>query len=191
MKLFCSIIFILASFVSLAQRPTETEYLTMMDEGANLMYEGQYTRADSTFKIVLANLNVLPANLAFYFGRNSFYLEKYKQAINWLNKYIELRGTKGQYFDEAISILEASNTKFATEKEQATAEVLAELTKDTYLECPHDKVLCPVCKGSGVLIKGGAFGNVYQTCPFDGGDGFLTCDEYNLFLRGELQPAKN
>ena len=32
---------------------------------------------------------------------------------------------------------------------------------------------------------------VYKTCPFSDNKGFLTCDEYNLFLRGELKPKSN
>lgn len=171
-----------------AQRPTDGEYMGMMDKAAEIMYSGDHQKADSVFHVVLKNLKVLPAELAFYFGRNSFYLEKNKQAINWLNKYIELKGTKGQYFDESIQLLEVANAKFATQREEDVAEVLAELSRDTRIECPTGRMLCPVCNGSGVLIKEGKFEPIYQTCPFSGGDGFLTCDEYNMFLRGELAP---
>ncbi len=185
------LIFLLTSSSSVyAQRPTDTEYLSMMDRAAEIMYSGEHRRADSIFHVVLRNLKVLPAELAFYFGRNSFYLEKNKQAINWLNKYIELKGTKGQYFDESIQLLEVANSRFATERQEDVAEVLAELNRDTRIECPTGRMLCPVCNGSGVLIKEGKFEPIYQTCPFSGGDGFLTCDEYNLFLRGELAPEE-
>lgn len=182
---------LLFSLSAMAQRPTDTEYLTMMDKAAEMMYSGNHRNADSMFHVVLRNLKVLPAELAFYFGRNSFYLEKNKQAINWLNKYIELKGTKGQYFDESIQLLEVANSKFATERQEDVAEVLAELNRDTRIECPTGRMLCPVCNGSGVLIKEGKFEPIYQTCPFSGGDGFLTCDEYNLFLRGELAPEED
>lgn len=188
MKSFLISFIIIAAFSAQAQRPTDGEYLGMMDKAAEMMYSGDHKKADSVFHIVLKNLKVLPAELAFYFGRNSFYMEKNKQAINWLNKYIELKGTKGQYFDESIQLLEVANSKFATQRIEDVAEVVAELSRDTRIECPTGRMLCPVCNGSGVLIKEGKFEPIYQTCPFSGGDGFLTCDEYNLFLRGELAP---
>ncbi|MEQ9297057.1 MAG: hypothetical protein RIF33_00765 [Cyclobacteriaceae bacterium] len=189
MKKFLTLIIILTTAVTAsAQRPTDGEYMGMMDKAAETMYSGDHRTADSVFHVVLRNLKVLPAELAFYFGRNSFYLEKNKQAINWLNKYIELKGTKGQYFDESIQLLEVANSKFATQRNEDIAEVVAELSRDTRIDCPTGRMLCPVCNGSGVLIKEGKFDPIYQTCPFSGGDGFLTCDEYNLFLRGELAP---
>jgi tetratricopeptide (TPR) repeat protein len=190
MKIKLSIIILLLAYarVGSAQAYFESDWLTRMDQGANLMYEGKYETADSIFQVVLKNLKVLPAELAFYFGRNSFYLGKYKQSINWLNKYIELKGTKGQYFDETISLLEVANIKFTPIRESEITSILTELTKENLIDCPSGKRMCPVCKGSGVLIKKGVFDANYQTCPYSGGSGYLSCDDYNLFLRGELAP---
>jgi tetratricopeptide (TPR) repeat protein len=190
MKIKLSIIILLLAYarVGSAQAYFESDWLTRMDQGANLMYEGKYETADSIFQVVLKNLKVLPAELAFYFGRNSFYVGKYKQSINWLNKYIELKGTKGQYFDETISLLEVANIKFTPIRESEITSILTELTKENLIDCPSGKRMCPVCKGSGVLIKKGVFDANYQTCPYSGGSGYLSCDDYNLFLRGELAP---
>ena len=185
------IIFFLFAASAYAQGPAESRYYTMMDQGADLMYEGKHEEADAMFLVVLKNLKSLPSQLAFYFGRNSFYLDKNKQAINWLNKYIELKGPRGQYFDEAIQLLEVANSKFVGQRESETEDVLAELTRENLIECPTGRMLCPVCNGTGVLIKRGTFDNVYQTCPYSGGDGVLTCEEYNKFIRGELAPIEN
>jgi hypothetical protein len=187
-KLSFIILLVTCSTVCSAQAYFESDWLTRMDQGANLMYEGKYETADSIFQVVLKNLKVLPAELAFYFGRNSFYVGKYKQSINWLNKYIELKGTKGQYFDETISLLEVANIKFTPIRESEITNILTELTKENLIDCPSGKRMCPVCKGSGVLIKKGVFEANYQTCPYSGGSGYLSCDDYNLFLRGELAP---
>ena len=54
--------------------------------------------------------------------------------------------------------------------------------------CPNNKKVCPVCKGSSVMIRETEISKVYKTCPFSDNKGYLTCDEYNLFLRGELKP---
>lgn len=170
-----------------AQYYTEADWITRMDQGVDQMYQGNYEKADSLFQLVLRKLETLPSDLAFYFGRNSFYLEKYKQSINWLNKYIELKGTKGQYFEETIQILEAANAKFTPIRASEVDDILAELTRVNLIECPTGRMICPVCKGSGVVIRKGKFDAIYRTCPFSGGEGYLSCEDYNLFLRGELE----
>ena len=42
---------------------------------------------------------------------STFFLEKYEQSINWLNKYLELKGESGIFSDESIKFLELSNSK--------------------------------------------------------------------------------
>ena len=34
-------------------------------------------------------------------------------------------------------------------------------------------------------------GKIYKTCPFSDDKGFLTCDEYNDFLRGKTSAKKH
>ena len=63
-----------------------------------------------------------------------------------------------------------------------------ELLSYRYIECPNDKKLCPICKGSSVMITKTNLGKIYRTCPFSDEKGFLTCDQYNNFLRGKLVP---
>ena len=70
--------------------------LKYLDLGIKQFESGQYDEADESFRQVLETVQVLPAEICFYFGANSFHLEKYKQSINWLNKYIALKGTSGQ-----------------------------------------------------------------------------------------------
>jgi hypothetical protein len=55
-----------------------------MDRGENLMEAGRYEEANDAFMFVLDNKEVLPVDMAYLFGRNSFHLGKYKQSINWL-----------------------------------------------------------------------------------------------------------
>ena len=57
-------------------------------------------------------MEVIPTDLAYLFGRNSFHLASYKQSVNWLNKYLQLKGTKGQYYQEAIQYLQFSEDKY-------------------------------------------------------------------------------
>lgn len=70
---------------------------TKLDSAIRLMEEGQYEQADAKFKAVLREIKSVPTDLTYHFGKNSFLLGKYKQSVDWLTKYIQLKGTSGQF----------------------------------------------------------------------------------------------
>ena len=172
---------------SSAQGIIRREALTSMDRGIEAMESGYYEAADQFFRDALSKMTKLPSNLAYYFGRNSYHLGKYKQAINWLNKYVELKGNTGQYNDEVREYLTLANEGFRKQREDEIGRTQKQLTTQGYFDCPSDFMHCPLCNGTGVLITPGKFGALYQTCPYSGLSGKLTCDEYNQYLRGELE----
>jgi len=172
-----------------AEQRKRTETLQVLDSAVIDMDNGEYASADKKLVYVLNNMKSVPSDLTFYFGKNSFYLGKFKQSIDWLNKYIQLKGTGGQFSKEAVEILKKSETELVKErtKESAKAEQVLSSTYD--IDCgPTGKVICPVCKGTTVLIKKGYLSDEYRTCPFCDNHGNLTCEEYNLLIRGELEP---
>jgi tetratricopeptide (TPR) repeat protein len=171
-----------------------------MDRGENLMEAGRYEEANDAFMFVLDNKEVLPVDMAYLFGRNSFHLGKYKQSINWLNKYIQLRGSKARYFDDAVKYLELSEkgyrekqqNRLANKDDQDEELENLETLASAEFDCGGlDKMICPVCRGSGVLITSGSFEKQYQTCPLSKGEGYISCEEYNRFMRGELSSFGN
>ena len=174
-----------ASSVS-SQQYRESELRRYIDEGAILMKRGFYDSANQKFQIVLQNLDELPSNIAYYFGRNSFHIGKFKQSINWLNKYIQLKGTRGQYYSEAVKYLTYAEKEYMQLQRMRNDKLSEALSKGEY-ECGGlEKMLCPVCHGNGVVILEGTFDNLYKTCPYSLGEGFLSCEEYNLFMQGRL-----
>ena len=167
----------------------KTALLRELDSGVYFMDLGNYARADEKFQYVLDNVKSVPSDLTFYFGKNSFHLARYKQSIDWLNKYIQLKGTNGQYSSEAVSWMRKAEAEFVKEKSQASEQAAEVLSANYDIDCgPSGKVTCPVCKGDHVIVKKGAFGPAYKTCSYCNEHGWLTCDEYNQLLRGELQP---
>ncbi len=167
----------------------KTQLSRELDSGVYYMDIGNYLKADEKFQYVLANVKSVPSDLTFFFGKNSFHLQKYKQSIDWLNKYIQLKGTNGQYSQEAVQWLKKSEAEFVKEKSKASANVGAILSVNYDIDCgPSGKVTCPVCKGDHVIVKKGAFGAEYKTCAYCNEHGLLTCEEYNKLLRGELKP---
>ena len=154
----------------------------------DLILEQKYFLADSILKEKILNNNRVSSELTFLFGKNSFFLEKYEQSINWLNKYLELKGESGIFSDESIKFLELSNSKNLIENSKNIENVYVELYSYNYIDCQNNRKVCPICKGTSVMIIETDVSKIYKTCPFSDNKGFLTCDEYNLFLRGKLTP---
>ena len=191
MRFFYSAFLIFFSTLSFSQAIRESELLRRMDLGAELMATGNYDSAQVLFRSVLQNMPKLPSEMAYYFGRNSYHLGKYKQSINWLNKYIQLKGTKGRYYEPAIQFLQFAEDEYI-KKLRAYSEAVEEDLQSAEYDCGGlEKMLCPVCHGSGVVIQAGLFGEIYRTCPYSLGEGYLSCEEFNLFMRGDLEPKLN
>lgn len=170
------------------QQITEADFLKRMDRGEDLMKQGNHEEADVEFRFVIDNMKVLPSEIAFLFGQNSYHLNKFKQSINWLNKYIQIKGTKGRYYEPAVQYLTRAESRYIEIQREKNKEMSSDLASGDY-DCDGlDKMICPVCHGSGVIIKETHFGKVYKTCPYSAGEPYLSCEEYNLFMRGLLEP---
>ena len=187
MKSVILVILLTIASASFGQIIRESELLRRMDKGAELMAIGKYDSAQLLFQSVLQNMEKLPSQMAYLFGRNSYHLGKYKQSINWLNKYIQLKGTKGRYYEPAIQYLQFSEDEYLRIQRKAAKQVSVDLENAEYDCGGLEKMLCPVCHGSGVVIQAGLFDQVYKTCPYSLGEGYLSCAEYNQFMRGELE----
>jgi tetratricopeptide (TPR) repeat protein len=178
------------------QAQQEARYLRSMDKGVQEMDMGNFLVADRYFKEVFELASPLPAEICFYFGKNSYHLENYLQSIDWLNKYIELKGTGGQYFEESERYLQMAQRGYRVAqkeiKEVDESRGGTFQTDQVERVCQSgDKVVCPVCKGSGYLKSPGNLGGmIYQPCPYSDEHGQLTCEEYKQWLRGALMPKR-
>ncbi len=175
-------------FILLISNLSNAQELRLIED---LILEKKYEDADKLLKEDILEENKVSSEITFLFGKNSYFLKKYNQSINWLNKYLELKGLNGKYSDETIKFLELSNTKLLIETEKDIENVYVELFSYNYVNCQNNRKLCPICDGSSVMIIENEIQKIYKTCPFSDNKGFLTCDEYNLFLRGELKPKLN
>lgn len=163
-----------------------------IDSIATLIEGGNYEQADKIIVSVLQSVRSVPSSLTFYVGKNSFYLGKYKQTVDWLNKYIQLKGTSGQFSEEAIRLKTEAEGLLVKERLEEGKQATLVFSKDYELDCgPTGKVTCPVCSGTTVIIKRGYLGNTYKTCGFCNHEGVLSCEDYNKLLKGELKPAAN
>lgn len=163
-----------------------------LDSAVTLMNEGDYQAADVKFLAILKSVKSVPSDITFYFGKNSFFLGKYKQSVDWLNKYIQLKGTSGQFSQETITLKQKAEVELLKEKQQETKQSMQVFAQDYDIDCgPSGKVTCPVCNGSTVIIKKGYITSTYKTCSYCHLQGVLSCEDYNKLLRGELKPSSN
>jgi len=175
-------------YVLQAEQTKRAMLMRELDSGVYLMDNNDYVAAEAKFKYVLQNIKSVPSDLTYYFGKTSFHLGKYKQSIDWLNKYIQLKGTNGQFSEEAVQWKRKAEAEYLKEKSKEVEKAQEVLSTDYHIDCgPAGKVVCPVCKGDHVIIKKGAFGMEYKTCPYCDDHGILTCEEYNQLLRGQLK----
>lgn len=180
-----------AEFRLQAEQRKRAETLRVLDSAVAFIDHGQYEKADEKLRYVLSNLKSIPSDLTFYFGKNSVYLGKFKQGIDWLNKYIQLKGTSGQFYNEATELLKKAETELVKERAKEAVKAEEVLSAGYDIDCgPAGKVTCPVCKGSTVIIRKGYLTDEYKTCGFCDKHGFLTCAEYNQLIRGELKPRQ-
>lgn len=208
-KLFFALLFLLTtSYTCEAQLDAEREKIRQieaekaalqqralrikLDSAIALTDAGLYKEADAKYVFVLKNLRSIPSDLTYHFGRNSFALGKYSQSVDWLNKYIQLKGTTGQYSEEAATWLKKAETLLLEEKQKEARMAGEILSQDYDIDCgPTGRVVCPVCNGSTVVIRKTYLGESYKTCTYCSKKGYLDCPEYNQLLRGQLKPASN
>jgi hypothetical protein len=163
--------------------------LQKLDSAVELMGIGQYEAADKKFLVVLAKIKSVPSDLTYYFGENSYHLGLARQSVDWLNKYIQLKGTSGKFYNDAVLYLKKAEEALITIKSEEAAQATVILSRNYDIDCgPTGRVICPVCNGSTVVVKRNYLGDTYKTCGHCNKLGYLTCVEYNKLLRGELIP---
>lgn len=180
--------------IELQKEQEKSRYVRQqLDSGIYFMNQEKYELADNKLRYALSNLKSIPSDLAFYFGKNSYFLGKYKQSVDWLTKYIQLKGTAGQFSTEAAQWLKMAEKELVAEHASQSQNAVEVLSRDYIIDCgPAGKVTCPVCSGSTVIIrKDYLHGETYRTCPYCNKVGTLSCEDYNKLLRGELKPASN
>lgn len=174
------------------QAAEKLAYNQLLDSAILHSQNGEYLLADTKFRQLLRSSRSVPSDLVYYFGENSFQLGNFKQSVDWLNKYIQLKGTTGQFSAQATERLKGAEAELIKERMVKSQEAGQVLSQDYDIDCgPSGKVTCPVCKGSTVIIRKGYFGDNYKTCPYCNKQGFLQCSDYNLLLKGQLEPSTN
>lgn len=162
-----------------------------IDSAVQLMNQGEYEAADEKLRSVLGTMKSVPSDVVYYFGQNSYHLEKYKQSVDWLTKYIQLKGTSGQFSAEATAWLKKAEAGLLQQQQVHSVKAVEVLSRDFFIDCgPAGKVQCPVCNGTTVVVKKDYLSEKYSTCGYCNKTGYLSCDDYNKLIRGQLKSTE-
>ena len=164
---------------------------SFIDTAIVYMEQEQYEKADEYFMVALDKIELLSADFCYFFGKNSLLLGKNAQSIDWLNKYLELKGSRGQYSKEVLGLLDTAEERFRNEKPRNVdgADVNSKFFYLNTIPCNEGQPITrPICRGQDVIITRDQLGErLYKTCPYST-NGVLTCREYNLLIQGLLKP---
>jgi len=190
-KLTLFFVLLLSLQLSQAQRTmVQVNPSDYIDTALVYMEREDYQVADQYFMMALERIDLLSADFCFFFGKNSLLLGKYAQSIDWLNKYLELKGSRGQYSREVISLLDQAEKGYRNSSAPSDkADINSKFFYLNTIPCENEQaIMCPICKGQDVIITRDRLGEkLYKQCPYSN-NGVLTCQEYNLLIQGLLKP---
>lgn len=161
----------------------------LMKEALVAMETKDYLTANARFREIIDSNIPIPQEMPYFFAETLFELKQYDNSANFLNKYLEINGFKGD------------NYEYAKQLEQKLKEPLDEIrtcqlcdrrgylyktcftcegSKKIEQECNYCKgkgiIGCSRCAGSGLVTKKNVFNIVeYFECERCSGNGRLTC----------------
>jgi tetratricopeptide (TPR) repeat protein len=153
------------------------------------MEANEFEKANQYFRQIIDSNIPIPPEMPYYFAETLFQLKQFDNSANFLNKYLEINGFKGD------------NYEFAKDLEERLKEPLNEIRScqlcdrrgyeyKTCFTCEGTKVIeqdcnyckakgivgCSRCAGSGLVTKKNVFNIIeYFECERCSGNGRLTC----------------
>ncbi len=182
--------FILASEPLIAQvQPNLGGTSRMMNNALSEMDKGNYDKANTFFRQIIDSNLPIPPEMPYYFAETLFQLKQYDNSANFLNKYLEISGLKGENFEKAKTLefmlqqpLDEIKACQLCDRRGYQFQVCFTCEGEKHLEqeCSYCKakgiVGCNKCVGSGLITKRNVFNIIeYHECDKCGGDGRLTC----------------
>lgn len=184
MKLLVTSLFLILSLTTKAL-PIDSLVMEKVKEGVYYMENEQYQKAGVTFGELMKPGIVLPDEICYYMGNSLYHTGRTRNSLRFLWKYLELTDTIGVYYHETIALLESMGEGNPNEKVDDIEDENFISVQDDPCQ-GKDHVVCPICGGTGVIVKQSNFGTVYKTCAYSNEHGVMDCESYKKYLDGEL-----
>ena len=181
--------FVAISMVNAQISRTDYELNQKMKKALELMANEDYISANAVFRNILATEKVLPTNLSYHFSLTLYHIKQYRNSSNFLQKYLDLSGKGGDFYEQAIQLQGLLEEAFKQIEECQLCDIngyefvtcsICQGERSIIETCSKcqgvGKVSCQKCKGEGVVITTDSFGDKkYQTCDRCAGKGLHTC----------------
>ncbi len=187
--LSATLLLLLANVPMFSQINSEGSMVQYYKQAQEFMENNDYEGANLAFRKILKLGTKLPAEMPYLFAETLYQIEQYQNSKSFLDKYFEIMGKAGTYYEQA-QVLEAKlgkklNRAFSCNFCDYSGYRLKTCNvckgeKQLLEQCHYcegiGKVGCSICAGDGVLVQLGALGNrSYRTCHRCKGDGVHTC----------------
>ena len=184
--LFCGLFFEVAH----AQvRPSLGEGSRLMNGAISEMEKGNYEKANVFFRQIIEKSLPIPPEMPYFFAKTLFEIGQYDNSQNFLNKYIEINGTRGENYANARELqkhlakpLQAIKDCQLCDKRGYRIEICPTCTGKKQIEqsCLYCRgkgiVGCNRCMGKGLVTVRNIFNIVeYHECDKCSGQGKHTC----------------
>ncbi len=167
----------------------DPEVVALVDKAKAQMEAGDYEGANRTFRKALATKQVLPTSMSYFFAKTLYVIHQNQNAKNFVEKYLQLAGRSGDYYEEAITLKKLIDDQFEAIKNceycnlSGYRYVVCDncnglgVTVETCYNCNgNGYVTCPKCLGKGVLITTTPFGELlYTSCDLCDSKGYIVC----------------
>ncbi|SEI90590.1 hypothetical protein SAMN05192553_101787 [Cyclobacterium xiamenense] len=191
-KFLLALFLILGPITAWAQhQPSLGSTARLMEMALAAMSNEKYTEANGHFRELIASNLPIPPEMPFHFAETLYQLGQYHNSENFVRKYLDLNGFKGEHYSEARDLLQKLESPLAAIK----ACNLCDAKGYRYATCAtcdgegHTDQACSLCRGRGIIgcsrcagdgmvTKKNVFNIVeYFECERCKGQGRLTCTQ--------------
>lgn len=187
--LILAICIIMPMMAHAQMKPNLGQTSRLMNAAVKAMDEGQYEKANNLFREIIDSRVPIPPEMPYYFAETLFHLEQYDNSANFLNKYLEVNGFKGDNYEAAKALEQKLITPLSDikvcqlcDRKGYRFEVCSTCHGEKSLEqachvCKgHGIVGCSRCAGAGTVTKKTVFNIMeYFECERCSGAGRLSC----------------
>jgi tetratricopeptide (TPR) repeat protein len=180
----------MCSYQAQAQvRPNLGSTTRLLNQAVDAMEREDFPKANEYFRQIIQSNVPIPPEMPYLFAETLFHLGQFDNSQNFLNKYLDLNGFKGEHYEEARELKaklvpkmeEIKSCQFCDRKgyrlvDCTTCNGSSHIEQDCRICRGNGIVGCSRCAGKGLVTKKNVFNIVeYYDCERCDGNGRLTC----------------
>jgi len=191
--LIYSFFFLSLNFAMAQVQPNLGQSGRLMNNAITEMKVENFEKANAFFRQIIDSNLPIPSEMPYYFAETLFELQQFDNSANFLNKYLEINGFKGDNYEAAKRLEKRLENPLHEIKVCQLCDrrgyryqecFICEGTKQIEQECNYCKakgvIGCSRCVGSGMVTKRNIFNIVeYFECERCSGKGRLECPTCN------------